>query len=84
MIILALDCQIWLMRAIVTNLNNTIYYMRYQPWNFNVEYGGIKSIWNHSKNMLENQGFAPSIVSTIIGTKINLITTTQKTTTNKI
>lgn len=84
MIILALDCQIWLMRAIVTNHNNTIYYMRYQPWNFNVEYGGIKSIWNHSKNMLENQGFAPSILSTIIGTKINLITTTQQTTTNKI
>jgi hypothetical protein len=49
-----------------------------------VEYGGIKSIWNHSKNMLENQGFAPSILSTIIGTKINLITTTQQTTTNKI
>jgi hypothetical protein len=49
-----------------------------------VEYGGIKSIWNHLKNMLENQGFAPSILSTIIGTKINLITTTQQTTTNEI
>jgi hypothetical protein len=49
-----------------------------------VEYGGIKSILDYPKNMLENQGFGPSILSTIIGTKINLITTTQQTTTNEI